>query len=312
MFLAFGLSLAIGLLLGLLGGGGSVLTVPVLVYILHVEPRTAILTSFTVIGVSSLIAIAQHARRRRVCWKSGFFFGLAGMVGAYYGGRMAMHFSNDVLMALFGLFTLAVGIAMLSVRRQSEPAAPKAPVRWSLCPARSPYARLMFDGFFVGVLTGLIGVSGGFLVVPALTLLVGLPMPVAVGTSLLIVAMNALAGLGGYLEHARFDIPLTAVMMSGTITGSLLGGWLSHRMGAAMLRKLFGLFVVLIAAYVLYRSVTVRLLADLAAELTRHREFVLGVAALAGFLILMRIAAWIHRPMPESGQSAHLGESSGR
>ncbi|HLF96223.1 MAG TPA: sulfite exporter TauE/SafE family protein [Methylococcaceae bacterium] len=294
MILTLGLSILIGLLLGLLGGGGSILTVPMLVYVLSVEPKTAIVTSFVVVGISSLMAIVQHALKHHVCWKSGLFFGLSGMAGAFGGGRAAAYFSGDVLMALFGLVTLLTGIAMLRSRdAEIHRSAPEE--QEAICPAEVPYRRVLFDGFFVGGLTGLVGVGGGFLIVPALTLLVGLPLRAAVGTSLLVVAMNAAAGLGGYASHVPIDLSLTAIVTAGTIAGSVMGAWLSPRIGANPLRRAFGFLVVSVASYVLYRSLTAQLLADVVDTLQRHLEFVLGMAALAAALLFCRIGAWIHR-----------------
>ena len=294
MIITLALSIGIGLLLGLLGGGGSILTVPMLVYVLHIEPKIAIVTSFVVVGISSLMAIIQHARRRHVCWKSGVFFGLSGVAGAFGGGRLAAHFSNDVLMGLFGLVTFITGIAMLRAR-DAETAGPSVRERVAVCPAKVPYLRVLFDGFFVGGLTGLVGVGGGFLIVPALTLLVRLPMQAAVGTSLLVIAMNAVAGLGGYIKHVPIDLSLTGIVTVGAITGSVVGGWLCTRTSAAALRRVFGLFVVSIACYVLYQALTSQLLTIVMGLLERHVEFVLGIAALAGALAIFRIGTWIHR-----------------
>jgi len=291
MILTMTLALAIGLLLGLLGGGGSILTVPMLVYVLGIEPKTAILTSFVVVGVSSLMAIVQHARKNRVCWKSGFFFGLAGMAGAYGGGRLAAFFSGEVLMAMFGLVTLATSLAMLF---RPQAATPPTTDDLPLCPAQVPYLKLLFDGLLVGLLTGLVGVGGGFLIVPALTLLVGLPMPAAVGTSLLVIVMNALAGLGGYATHVDLDVKLTVIVTGAAVVGAVFGGMLSTRISAAMLRRLFGLFVLAIAVYILSQALNLALLLNLWAWLERHSEFVLGVACLVLVLIVYRLGVWIH------------------
>lgn len=304
MILTLALSVLIGLLLGLLGGGGSILTVPMLVYVLGIEPKTAIVTSFIVVGLSSLMAIIQHARKRHVCWKSGVFFGLSGMAGAFGGGRLAGHFSNDVLMALFGLVTLITGIAMLRAR-DAEIARSSMREHLAVCPAKVPYSRVLFDGFFVGGLTGLVGVGGGFLIVPALSMLVRLPMQAAVGTSLLVIAMNAVAGLGGYINHVPIDLSLTGLVTAGAITGSVMGGWLSTRTSAKALRRVFGVFVVLIAGYVLYQSLTSQLLIIIRGLLERHVEFVLGIAALAMALTLFRIGAWIHKTGPEQSSTGH-------
>ena len=294
MALTLGLSLGIGVLLGLLGGGGSILTVPMLVYVLGIEPKTAIPASFVVVGVSSLMAIIQHARMHHVCWKSGFFFGLAGMAGAYGGGRLAACFSGEVLMAMFGMVTLATGLAMLLRPKPAGSSNPPMGNALPLCPAQVPYLKLLFDGFLVGLLTGLVGVGGGFLIVPALTLWVGLPMPAAVGTSLLVIVMNALAGLGGYAAHAGLDWRLTATVTGAAVAGAIFGGMLSTRIGAAMLRRMFGLFVLMVAAYVLSQALTKSLLANLGHLLKQHIEFVLGIASLVAVLMLYRLGVWIH------------------
>jgi uncharacterized protein len=301
MELTLGLSLLIGLLLGLLGGGGSILTVPMLVYVMHTEPKTAILTSFVVVGISSLIAIVQHARKGHVCWRSGIIFGVSGMIGAFAGGRIAGHFPSEILMALFGLVTLATAVAMLRRRRTKESEKQGRNAGKFICPLRLDLARLLFDGFFVGALTGMVGVGGGFLIVPALTLLVGLSMPAAVGTSLLIIMMNAVAGLAGYINHASLDLNLTMIVTGGAIAGSLIGGWMSLRIRSNRLRQGFGSFVLMIAVYVLAQSITPDLLEILQLALARHFEFMLGVAVAAAVIAFGGLAIRIHRTEIKSG-----------
>jgi len=276
MILTLTLTIGIGLLLGLLGGGGSILTVPMLVYLLHVEPKTAIVTSFVVVGVSSLIAMIPHARRGHVCWKSAAVFGLAGMAGAFGGGRLAGHVSGDVLMVLFGVVTLLTGVAMILNKRPEEPAKEQTV---SMCPLSLPFLRLLFDGFLVGGLTGLVGVGGGFLIVPALTLLVGLPMQAAIGTSLLVIVMNAVAGLSGYANHVALDVSLTVIVTGGAVFGSLLGAWLSKYLSPVVLRRGFGWFVILVAAYVLSQAMSLQLweqLINLPTDSTEFRAFLAG------------------------------------
>jgi len=300
MILTIGLSLLIGLLLGLLGGGGSILTVPMLVYVLSIEPKKAIVTSLVVVGVSSLIAIVPHARQQNVCWKSGALFGLTGMIGAYGGGRLAGSMSDAVLMALFGAVTLATGLAMLRGRKSAgRPLNPLLQGELRACPARIPYLCVLFDGLLVGLLTGLIGVGGGFLIVPALALLVGLPMPAAVGTSLLIIVMNASAGLGGYISHVDLDLYLTATVTGAAALGAIAGGLLSTRISATLLRRLFGMFVIVVACYVLSQALTSELFAYLEGLVVRHAEFVWGVATLSGVLLIYQLGVWIHTRTPE-------------
>lgn len=293
MILTLAMSMVIGLLLGLLGGGGSILTVPMLVYLLHVDPKRAIVTSFVVVGLSSLLALIPHARRGSVCWKSGLLFGVTGMAGAFGGGRLAGHFSADVLMALFGGICLLTGLFMMRSRRsEAEPGTANRPL--SVCPLQVPYVRVLFDGFFVGALTGMVGVGGGFLIVPALTLLVGFPMKGAVGTSLLVIAMNALAGLLGYSQHIDLDLELTAIVAGGTILGSGIGASLSAYVKPALLRRVFGVMVVMIAGYILSRSVTIQFL-DTVEQWFIHPDLKWLLMGLVLLLVLLRIASWIHK-----------------
>lgn len=295
MILAFVFSVVIGLFLGLLGGGGSILTVPMLVYVLHVEPKSAIVTSFMVVGLSSLMALAQHAYKRNVCWTSGLAFGLAGMAGAFGGGRLAALFSGEILMALFGVVTLLTGIALL---RPAPGRSKETMMRAhrSDCPAKVPYGRLLFDGFFVGALTGLVGVGGGFLIVPALVLLVRLPMQAAVGTSLFIIVMTAVAGLLGYSQHATLDPFLTGIVTGGAVLGSILGGAVSSHIDEMALRRLFGIMVLGLASFVLFQSLDAAFLFQIREWLMRHIEFVLGSATIGLILILWRIGVWLHLP----------------
>lgn len=293
MLLTLSLAIIIGLLLGLLGGG-SILTVPMLVYLLHVEPKLAIVTSFVVVGISSLMALIPHARRGSVCWKSGLFFGLAGMVGAFGGGRMAVQFSSDLLMSLFGLISLFTGLLMLRGKR-GEAKAGAAIQPSSVCPIQLPFFRLLFDGFFVGGLTGMVGVGGGFMIVPALTLLVGLTMQGAVGTSLLIIAMNALAGLSGYSQHVALDWQLTGLVTAGAIFGSAVGGGLSAYVKPAALRKAFGIMVIGIAGYVLTQALTEQLLNSAQLWLADAKGPGMAVVGLLLALLVILIGRWIHK-----------------
>lgn len=296
MLTALGLAIGIGLLLGLLGGGGSILTVPMLVYVLQVAPKTAIATSFVVVGVSSLMALIPHARRGHVCWKSAVVFGIAGMGGAFGGGRLAGHLSGDWLMLLFGLVTLITGLAMMFKKATAEPAHNPQPL--PMCPLRTPVSRLLFDGALVGGLTGLVGVGGGFLIVPALTLWVGLPMPAAIGTSLLVIVMNAVAGFSGYINHAELDLPLTAVVMAGAVAGSGLGAWLSNFLSAAVLRRGFGWFVVLVALYVLSQALNGEVWSALAAM---QLDAVVAEKRLWGGLAAAAVLVWIGRRIHRRG-----------
>lgn len=239
LVLAIALSLLIGLSLGLLGGGGSILTVPILVYALGVEAKAAIASSLVIVGVTSFAAMLQHARAGNVEWRTGLVFGAAGMVGAFGGGLLADVFSGRTLLLLFAGMMVATSIAMFRGRKETGAAAPHRP--------STP--KIVLDGVVVGAVTGLVGAGGGFLVVPALALLGGLPMKRAVGTSLLVIAMKSFAGYLGHASHVAIDVPLTAIVAASAVVGSVLGGVLASRVRPEALRKGFAAFVLVMAAF---------------------------------------------------------------
>lgn len=245
MLLAIVLSLSIGLTLGLLGGGGSILTLPILVYALGVEPKEAIATSLLVVGVTSLVAMLQHARAGNVDVRTGLIFGVAGMVGAYGGGVLAGFFSATALLLIFAAIMVATALAMLRGRREVAGAAHRG----------LPVARVLLDGLIVGLVTGLVGAGGGFLVVPALALLGGLPMHRAVGTSLLVIAMKSFAGLAGHITHVDVDFTLAAIVTVAAVVGSFAGAALAPKVPAQKLRKSFAWFVLAMAAYLIIQQV---------------------------------------------------------
>lgn len=226
------LAVLVGVSLGLLGGGGSILTVPLLTYVAGMDPREAISASLFIVGVTSLVGMLSHARRGNVRWRTGLVFGGASMVGAFGAGLVGGHLPGTVLMIAFALMMLTSAAAM--IRR-------KATAR----PRRSDMAagRAVLDGFVVGAITGLVGAGGGFLVVPALVLLGGLAMPAAVGTSLLVIAMKSFAGLGGYLTTVSLDWALVGGITAAAVAGSFLGTALTGKVPEDLLRRLFGFFV---------------------------------------------------------------------
>lgn len=291
MTLVIILALTIGLLLGLLGGGGSILTVPVLVYLLNVDPKTAIATSLLVVGITSLTGMLGHARGGRVCLRTGLVFGAAGMLGAYGGGRLAAYLPSGILLLLFATIMFGTAIAMLRGRRTEDNTVQS---NMPLCPAHLPVMAILFDGLLVGGLTGLVGAGGGFLVVPALNLLGGLRMHAAVGTSLLVISMKSFAGLAGYISHVSIDYELAALLTGFAIIGSLLGGALSHRIGGQILRRFFGVFVIAIACYLLSRELKPELLEETRKLIVEHPDFLWGVGSVIAGFLLFRLRGWIH------------------
>ena len=248
LLLVLALSLLIGVSLGLLGGGGSILTVPILVYVAGLPAKEAIAASLFVVGVTSLAGVVSHARGGRVQWRTGVLFGLAAMVGAFTGGLLGGHIPGDWLLIAFALMMVATSLAMLRGRKDRGTGGH---------PHREdglPLARILIDGSVVGLVTGLVGAGGGFLVVPALVLLGGLPMSVAVGTSLVVIAMKSFAGLAGYLTSVSLDWPLVLGVTGAAVVGSVVGGRLAGRVPEAALRQGFGWFVLVMGGFVLVQQ----------------------------------------------------------
>ncbi|WP_346925134.1 sulfite exporter TauE/SafE family protein [uncultured Arthrobacter sp.] len=246
LILVLALSVVIGLSLGVLGGGGSILTVPILVYVAGFEAKEAIAASLFVVGVTSAVSVISHARGGRVMWRTGLIFGAAGMAGAFVGGLLGGQIPGQILLIAFALMMVATSVAMLRGRKKAGGADGAEPVKHEL-----PLGRVLLDGAVVGLVTGLVGAGGGFLVVPALALLGGLPMSVAVGTSLVVIAMKSFAGLAGYLTTVQLDWGLTLAVTAAAIVGTLLGSKLAGRIPEAALRKAFGWFVLAMGTFVL-------------------------------------------------------------
>ncbi|WP_328940577.1 sulfite exporter TauE/SafE family protein [Streptomyces sp. NBC_00250] len=290
-------SLLIGVSLGILGGGGSILTVPILVYLAGQETKEAIATSLFVVGVTSLAALIPHARAHRVRWKTGLLFGAFSMAGAYAGGRVAEYIPGTVLLVAFALMMLATAYAML---RKSRDGAKKAR------PARSdlPLKHIAVEGLVVGAVTGLVGSGGGFLVVPALAILGGLPMGIAVGTSLLVIAMKSFAGLAGHLSGVSIDWGIAATVTVAAVIGSLIGARLAGRIPQGALRKAFGWFVVVMGFFVLAQQL------DTAVWTHPATWAVLGAVGTVAVATRMRrrSRAFHSRPMVRAG--ARQGASS--
>ncbi|MEU4266305.1 sulfite exporter TauE/SafE family protein [Streptomyces sp. NPDC025273] len=238
-------SVLIGVSLGILGGGGSILTVPILVYLAGQESKEAIATSLFVVGVTSLVGLIPHARAHRVRWRTGLIFGAVSMVGAYGGGRLAEYIPGTVLLIAFALMMLATAVAMLRKGAGRKKAGHKA------AHAELPVKLVVVEGLVVGAVTGLVGSGGGFLVVPALALLGGLPMSIAVGTSLLVIAMKSFSGLAGHLAGVQIDWGLALMVTAVAVVGSLIGSRFAGRIPQDTLRKAFGWFVVVMGVFVL-------------------------------------------------------------
>jgi uncharacterized protein len=272
------LALLIGVSLGLLGGGGSILTVPILRYVLGMEGHSAIATSLLVVGTTSLAALLAHARKGRVLWRTGFVFGGAGMLGAYLAGTVAYRVPAPLLLGAFSVMMLATAIAMLRPERRAR----NENQGGSRRSRRLPVSKIVLEGLAVGAITGLVGAGGGFLVVPALVLLARLPMATAIGTSLLVIALKSFAGFAGYVGHTSIDWPLALGISFFAVVGSFGGTWLAARLSARALRQGFGWFVVAMAFFILARELPP--LVGFAAHLG-----LAAVASLAGTLLVAAV-----------------------
>jgi len=244
MMLAFALllALAIGLSLGLLGSGGSIITLPVLVYVVGVPAHEAVGMSLVVVGGTSIVGSLLNARRGSFDWKAGAFFAVSGMVGAFVGAKFTHLVSALVLLLLFGVLMLVVGVRML-LKNETDTQ-----------PQQCRLWRCLGVGVTVGILTGFLGVGGGFLILPALVLFAGLEMKRAIGTSLAIIAINCLGGLIGQLRYVNLNWPLTLAFLAAAVAGMFAGTVLTERLSVSTLRRGFAWCVLLLGVGLVGRN----------------------------------------------------------
>lgn len=237
-YVALAIAVLIGVLLGALGSGASIVTLPVLVYIAGIRPQSAVPMSMVIVGAASLLTSYLHARRGHFHAKAAALVSVTGVAGAYLGSAGTHFVSSTNLMLIFSTVLLVVGALMFWGGVDKLPR--------QVC---RPYYCLA-AGAFVGLLTGFLGVGGGFLIVPALTFFAGLDMKSAVGTSLAIIALNSVAGLLGHLRFAELDWKLTSVFTALTVSGMLVGLTIGERISQDVLRKAFASLLVLVAVVV--------------------------------------------------------------
>ena len=249
---AAALGLVIGASLGLLGGGGSILTVPIFVYVLGFPPKEAIAMSLGVVGVTSTVGALGHWRSGHVNVRTGATFGSVAMVGTFVGTRLAAYLSGTTQLAIFGLAMLVAAAFMFRGRRAPETSGDHT--------RGATIALVVLEGLAVGLLTGLVGVGGGFLIVPALVLL-AMPMRQAVGTSLLIIATNCAVGFYGYLGHVHFTWSSMALVTAGTLPGIAVGTYLHRFVSQIALRRGFAVFLLMVAGFILYQNLGIVLAA---------------------------------------------------
>ena len=245
--------LVTGLLLGILGSGGSIITTPSLLYLLDVEAKSAIAMSLGIVAVTATITAIQHWFKGHVNLKVTAVFGLFGVMGTYAGALLGVVTPVTIQLITFALVMYAAAWKMLTPKHKSVGAAVVASS--SGIHDQFKYTHIAFHGIAVGVLTGFVGVGGGFLIVPALVLLSGLPMKQAVGTSLSIVALKSFAGFAGYAGAVDINYTLMATFTSIAIVGSFVGSHICHRLPGKTLQRGFGIFLLVIASYILIKSV---------------------------------------------------------
>ena len=233
----------IGLSLGLTGAGGSIITLPVLVYLAGLPPKEAVGLSLFVVGAAALVGALQRLRSGEIHLKAGLMFALSGMAGAAGGAQFTPLVSGKVLMIVFALLMLVVAINML-LNAKVEP------TKESECRP----VRCLLAGLGVGLLTGFIGVGGGFLLMPALVKFAKLPLRVATGTSLAVISFNSAAGFVSHFGEAPPRWTLAFAFAGIAAAGVLLGSYFAKRLPVARLRQGFAFMVIITGAFVLWQS----------------------------------------------------------
>ncbi|QDT61381.1 Sulfite exporter TauE/SafE [Stieleria bergensis] len=240
----------IGLTLGLLGSGGSAITVPVLIYLIGHGGKESIAESMAIVGLISIVAAIPYGRAHQIDWRSVLYFGVPGMMGTYAGAWLGGMSSEVVQLIVFGFVLIAAAYSMLRKPRLVDEAnkteTPSAPVKW-----------IALEGTGVGVLTGFVGVGGGFLIVPALVMLGHLPMRLAIGTSLVIIAAKSAVGFAKYqsdlaAHSLSVDMRTIVLFVVIGIVGSVLGRWANQRLNQQTLKQAFGIFLIVLGGFVIF------------------------------------------------------------
>lgn len=241
-------ALFIGLSLGIFGSGGSILTVPVLMYLVEMPANLAIASSLLIVAGISLFGSIPNIWNKRVSWPHVVLFGVPGMMGTYGGAWLGTLVDSVVQLSVFVLLMLVAAVMMWRSKKAEQSA------------VEIKFLKIAVDGLIVGVITGFVGVGGGFLIVPALVLFGGVPIALAVGTSLLIITLKSVVGFAKYYEvltaqQFSFDWKVIGIMVLGGVAGSLFGSWIGHKLPKEKLQKAFSIFLMVMASVVLTQSV---------------------------------------------------------
>ncbi|MEJ7738331.1 MAG: sulfite exporter TauE/SafE family protein [Chitinophagaceae bacterium] len=251
-------SVFIGLSLGLIGGGGSILTVPVLVYLFSISPTIAISYSLFIVGFTSLVGAFNNYRKGMVDFKTVFLFGSSSITTVFIARKFIIPFLPDVFFKIgsfsvtHGLFVMVV-FAILMLAASSTMIRSKN-VQIEKKANQKPYLLVIY-GVLIGLVTGFLGAGGGFLLIPALVLLMKLPMKEAIGTSLFIIALNSLIGFIGDIGRHVIDWKLLIIITSIAITGIFIGGYLNQKINSQKLKKGFGWFILFMGIYIIVKEI---------------------------------------------------------
>ncbi len=254
-------SLLIGITLGLIGGGGSILTVPVLVYLFHVEPVLATAYSLFIVGATSFVGVFPKYKHNMVNLRTAIIFGIPSIISVYGTRKWILPAIPEnilriggftltkplLLMLLFAVLMTAASISMISDKSSEEKSASANELNFN-------YPLIILEGIVVGILTGLVGAGGGFLIIPALVFLSNLPIKQAIGTSLLIIAMKSLSGFIADLSHTAIEWPLLLTITGLAVVGLFLGNKLNKKINATFLKKGFGWFVLVMGIYIIIKE----------------------------------------------------------
>lgn len=243
LLVAATLAAVMGATLGLLGGGGSILAVPLLLHVVHRSTERAVAESLLLVALAAAAALIPHARKRRVRWRAGLVFATVSGAVAYGVGRASVLIPSDFVLGVFIGVTVLTGVLMLRPRRAPAPDAPPPSA-----------VRLVSHAAAVGALSGLVGAGGGFLIVPALVVMGRMTMRDAVGTSLLVIALNSALGFAAHASHVAVDYALIALLGAAAMFGSLLGALACERVSGDTLRRAFGVLVLAVGAATAYAS----------------------------------------------------------
>ncbi|MDG1427407.1 MAG: sulfite exporter TauE/SafE family protein [Crocinitomicaceae bacterium] len=252
-------ALLIGLVLGLIGGGGSILTVPILVYVLAVDPVTATAYSLFVVGTSALLGAVRNAKKGIVDFRTGIVFAIPAFIAVFLTRKFLipaipeelfsigdyMVTKNVAIMIFFALIMLVASISMIRGRKDTGDGEEEVSYNYSL---------ILIEGFVVGVLTGVVGAGGGFLIIPALVLFAKLPMKKAVATSLMIIAIKSLIGFLGDLQNVDIDWTFLLSFTSLSVVGIFIGIYLNKFIDGKKLKKSFGWFVLIMGVYIVLKE----------------------------------------------------------